>query len=95
MLKWWKELQILSCFASDVPSVLVSTVSYESAFSLAGLILDEQWLSLISYMVEILALEKDWGLADHRAQEMVRNYDEIVYYFKNLYMDGAPQSSHT
>ena len=97
MLRWWKEHQvsfpILSRFARDVLSVPVSSVSSESAFSSAGLILDERRLSLKSDMVEILTILKDWELADRRSQETARNSAEIIEYFDNLYIEDDSQST--
>ena len=97
VLRWWKEHQvsfpILSRFARDVLSVPVSSVSSESAFSSAGLILDERRLSLKSDLVEILTILKDWELADRRSQETARNSAEIIEYFDNLYIEDDSQST--
>ena len=45
-------------------------------------------------MLEKLTCEMDWEMADRRTQEIAKNSEELIDYFKNLYVDDAPQSNH-
>ena len=61
---WWHEHKltylILSILAKDVMSVLVSTVSSESCFSLIGRVIEERRRRLAPHNVEYLTCVKDW-----------------------------------
>jgi hypothetical protein len=77
ILQWWQEhkqqFPVLSILARDVISVPVSTISSESAFSLAGRILEERRTSLTPDMVKTLMCIKDSELAKMRAQHSTDN----------------------
>ncbi|CAO2179263.1 unnamed protein product [Urochloa humidicola] len=64
IIAWWKlhgpKYTVLSLIARDILSVPVSTVASESAFSLAGLVLDENRCSLLPETVEALICTQDW-----------------------------------
>ncbi|CAN6248187.1 unnamed protein product, partial [Urochloa humidicola] len=64
IIAWWKlhgpKYTVLSLIARDILSVQVSTVASESAFSLAGLVLDENRCSLLPETVEALICTQDW-----------------------------------
>ena len=81
--------------ARDIISVLVSTVSLESCFSLIGRILEEPRWCLSPETVEMLTCLKDWELGEKREQHVVDNQD-LEDSFQNLYLDedgpagGAP-----
>ena len=70
--------------ARDILSVPVFTVSSESAFSSAGLILDERHRALSTDMVEALTLCKDWFQAEKRNQEYSGHNPELADLFSNL-----------
>ena len=63
ILSWWQEHQltflVLSILARDVMSILVSTVSSESCFSLTGRVIEERRRRLTPEMVEMLTCIKD------------------------------------
>ena len=75
ILHWWHEHKltypILAILARDVMSVLVSTVSSESYFSLTGRVIEERRRRLQPHTVEMLTCVKDWELDDARAQHEV------------------------
>ncbi|CAH1432124.1 unnamed protein product [Lactuca virosa] len=64
MLDFWKAQQYrypkLAKLAMDILSVPVSTVAYESAFSLGGRILNEYRSSMKPDVVEALVCTRDW-----------------------------------
>ena len=62
---------MLSTLARNIFSIPVSTVSSESAFSMAGNILEPHRSRLTPKMVEILTLVKDWELARMRMQNTI------------------------
>jgi hypothetical protein len=72
VLAWWHEHKltylVLSILAKDVMTVPVSTISSESPFSTTGRIIEERRRKLGSDTVEMLALVKDWEMADARLQ---------------------------
>jgi hypothetical protein len=72
--------------ARDIMSVLVSTVSSKSCFSLTGRIIEERRRRLLPETVEMLACIKDWELGERRLQHAVDN-QELEDSFKNLYLD--------
>ena len=84
---------ILSRFAKDVLSVLVSTVFSKSAFSSCRRTLDDRRMSLSLDMFEILTIVKDWEHAELRGQEMTRNSNKLVDLFNDLYVNDDDQSS--
>ena len=90
LLDWWHDHKltypVLSILAKDIISVPVSTVSSESAFSLAGRVIEERRRRLGSGMVEMLSLLKDWEAADARMQHTTedKNLEES---FKDLFLD--------
>ena len=87
ILQWWHEKKItypvLSILARDVLSVPVSTVSSESAFSLAGRIIDDRRRSLTPGSVKSLMSVKDCELAKRRAQHTAENA-ELVAAFQSM-----------
>ena len=70
LLLWWCDHKvtypILSIMARDIMSVLVSTVSSESCFSLVGRIIEERRRRLLPKTVEMLTCIKDWELGERR-----------------------------
>ena len=90
LLDWWHDHKltypVLSILAKDIISVLVSTVSSESTFSLVGRVIEERRRRLGSGMVEMLSLLKDWEAADARMQHTTedKNLEES---FKDLFLD--------
>src|SRR6266498_800029 len=96
ILTWWQQhngtYPVLSILARDVLSVPVSTVSSESAFSLAGRILGDKRTSLHSDMVEILLSTMDWTLTEKRLQNIAaeKQNQELVATFENLNLDEDP-----
>jgi hypothetical protein len=61
-----KELIMFSVLAKDIMTIHVSTISFESTFSLSGRLLDDRHRSLTPAHVERLSLIKDWEQADAR-----------------------------
>lgn len=82
ILQWWQDKRttypVLSILARDVLSVPVSTVSSESAFSLAGRIIDDRRTSLTPDMVKALMSVKDGEQARRRAQHTTENSELIA-----------------
>jgi len=72
--------------ARDIMSVYVSTVSFESCFSLTGRILEERRRRLSPENVEMLTCIKDWELGARREQHEVED-TELDEAFENLYLD--------
>ena len=75
--------------ARDILAVPVSTVSFESAFSSAGRIIEDRRMSLKPDMVEALTITKDWDQAERRMQDYSMNNDQLVEYFHTFYVDEA------
>jgi ribosomal protein L4 len=73
--------------ARDIMSVLVSTCSSESCFSLSGRIIEEQCQRLLPETVEMLTCLKDWELGEKRKQHSAADNKELEDAFKNLYLD--------
>jgi hypothetical protein len=75
ILHWWHQYKltypVLSIMAKDILTVLVSTISLESTFSLTGRIIDERRRRLESNVVDMLTCIKDWEDAEARMQHMV------------------------
>ena len=73
VLAWWKKnsdaYPILSLMARDFLSILVSTVSSESAFSAARRILGKNRTSLSPKTLEALVCAKDWLIGFNDADE--------------------------
>ena len=90
ILQWWHDHKltypVLSILARDVLSVPVSTVSSESAFSLAGRIIEDRRTSLAPDMVKILMTMKDGELAKRRAQHTAENR-ELIASFETLIIE--------
>jgi hypothetical protein len=90
ILSWWHEHKlsypVLSILARDVISVLVSTISSESAFSLCGGIIEEWRRRLAPEMVELLFCMKDWELGEARGQHCTQD-QELEDAFEGLYLD--------
>lgn len=63
-MAWWKvnssRYKVLSLITRDVLAVLVSIVTFESAFSTGGRILDPFWSSLSLKTVEALICSQNW-----------------------------------
>jgi len=63
-LSWWKlnsgRFLILSNMASDLLAILISTVSFESAFSTGGRVLDPHHSSFTPRMVEAVVCTQYW-----------------------------------
>ena len=87
ILKWWEDhkvtFPVLSILARDVLTVPVSSVSSESAFSIAGRIIDDRRTSLSPDMVKTLMTVKDAELARRRCQHTAEN-KELAAMFFNL-----------
>ena len=87
ILQWWQDKRstypVLSILTRDVLSVPVSTVSSESAFSLAGRIIDDRRTSLTPDMVKTLMSVKDGELARRRAQHTAED-SELISSFEAL-----------
>lgn len=64
ILTWWKgktnKYHVLSRIARDILGIHVSTVSFESAFSTGGRVLDSFRSSLNSSTVEALICTQNW-----------------------------------
>ena len=90
ILQWWQEhkrtFPVLSILARDVLSVPVSTVSSESAFSLAGRIIEDRRTSLTPDMVRTLMSVKDGELSRRRAQHTAENM-ELIGMFEDMCFD--------
>jgi hypothetical protein len=98
ILLWWHDHKltypILSIMARDIMSVPVSTVSFETCFSLSGRILEERRRRSLLENVEMLTCIKDWELGARREQHAV-NGPELEEAFKNLYLDEEEGSGGT
>ena len=70
---------MLTHLARDIFSISVSTVSAESAFSMANNILDPHRSRLTLKMVEILTVGKDWELADLGMQKTVEQHNAKLF----------------
>ncbi|XBJ13624.1 hypothetical protein VPH35_005770 [Triticum aestivum] len=94
LLQWWQEhkltFPVLSILARDVLSVPVSTVSSESAFSLAGRIIEERRTSLAPDMVRTLMSVKDGELSRRRAQHTTENI-ELLAMFEEMNFEEDPE----
>jgi hypothetical protein len=90
LLLWWRDHKltypILSIMARDIMSVPVSTVSFESCFSLTGRILEERRRRLLAENMEMLTCIKNWELGARREQHATDS-PELKEAFKNLYLD--------
>jgi hypothetical protein len=90
ILSWWRDHRraypVLSILAKDVMSVLVSTISSKSTFSLVGRVIEERRRSLRSDMVEMISCLKDWELAAARQQHEVEN-EELLSAFEDLFIE--------
>ena len=93
LLKWWHDHKltypVLSILARDVLTVPVSSTSSESAFSLAGRILEERRACLTPDMVETLMVVKDGELAKERLQHNPVDV-ELIASFQSIYLDEIP-----
>jgi ribosomal protein L4 len=63
--------------ARDIMSVLVSTCSSESCFSLSGRIIEEWCRRLLPETVEMLTCLKDWELGEKREQHSASDNKEL------------------
>jgi hypothetical protein len=90
ILSWWRDHRcaypVLSILAKDVMTVLASTISSESTFSLVGRVIEERRRSLTSDMVEMISCLKDWELGAARQQHEFEN-EEILSAFQDLFID--------
>ena len=90
ILSWWQQHKltypVLSILAKDVMTVPVSTISSESTFSLTGRIIEDRRRRLNPRLVEILAVIKDWELADAKSQHTTENV-ELQNAYENMYLD--------
>jgi hypothetical protein len=90
LLDWWHDHKltypVLSILAKDIISVHVSTVGSESAFSLAGRVIEERCRRLGSGMVEMLSLLKDREAADARMQHTIEA-KILEESFRDLFID--------
>ena len=68
-------------------TVVVSTISSKSAFSLTGRIIEERHRLLAPEMVEMLSCIKDWEAGDARAQHSMED-KELEVAFDDLYLEG-------
>jgi hypothetical protein len=75
ILAWWKnkreEYPILSQIVRDVMDVQVSTVASESAFSIAGRVVDPYRSRLDPEMVHALICTKDWVAAASKGSHFI------------------------
>ncbi|GMN58734.1 hypothetical protein TIFTF001_027838 [Ficus carica] len=87
ILDWWRlqstNFPALSRLARAILTILVSTVSSESAFSTVGRIIEDRRTSLTPEMVEVLTCLKDWEHADKRMQYTVED-QEILRHFNEM-----------
>jgi hypothetical protein len=79
---------MLSILAKNVLSMPVSIISFESAFSLTGRIIEERRRRLTPEIVEMLSCIKDWEAGEARAQHSVED-KELEASFEDLYLDGS------
>ncbi|BAF22021.1 Os07g0582100 [Oryza sativa Japonica Group] len=90
ILSWWQQHKltypVLSILAKDVMTVPISTISSESTFSLTGRIIEDRRRRLNPRLVEILAVIKDWELADAKGQHTTENV-ELQNAYENMYLD--------
>ncbi|WVZ88406.1 hypothetical protein U9M48_034932 [Paspalum notatum var. saurae] len=90
ILDYWHDHKIiylvLSILAKDVLSVLISTVSLESAFSLVSRVTEERRRRLLPSMVEMLSLVKDWEAGDARMQHTAED-KALTESFEQLFLD--------
>jgi hypothetical protein len=70
-------------------TILVSTISSKSAFSLSGRLLNDRCRSLTPTHVERLSLIKVWEQADARQQHNMENKD-LEEMMENMFLDDAP-----
>jgi hypothetical protein len=77
----------LSILAKDIMIILVSTISLESAFSLAGRVIEEHRRTLSTEHVEMVCPLKDWEQGDAWQQHNMEN-KELEEKMANLYLDG-------
>ena len=70
---------MLTHLARDIFLIHVSTVSAESAFSMADNIIDPHRSRLTPKMVEILTVGKIWELADLRMQKTVEQHNAELF----------------
>jgi hypothetical protein len=89
LLDWWHDHKLtyplLSILAKDIILVLVSTLSSESTFSLAGRVIEERRHRLGSRMVEMLSLLKDWEAIDAKMQHTTED-KTLEESFKDLFI---------
>lgn len=83
LLQWWQEHKL----TFPVP---VSTVSSESAFSLARRIIEERRTSLAPDMVRTLMSVKDGELSRRRAQHTAEN-TELLAMFEEMNFEEDPE----
>ncbi len=90
ILSWWQQhkltYHVLSILAKGVMTILVSIISSESTFNLTGRIIEDRRRSLNPKLVEILAVLKDWELADAKGQHTTENV-ELQNAYENMYLD--------
>jgi hypothetical protein len=93
VLNWWQDhkrtYHILFVLVKDIMTILVSTISFESAFSLSGRLLDDRRRSLTPAHIERLSLIKDWEQDDARQQHNTEN-KELEEMIENLFLDDGP-----
>jgi hypothetical protein len=81
VLGWWKKISdaypIL--MARDFLAIPVSTVSSESAFSVAGRVLGKNRTSLSPETLEALVCAKDWLIGFNDEEEGKLSYKSILY----------------
>ncbi|KNA13143.1 hypothetical protein SOVF_119460 [Spinacia oleracea] len=89
IIDYWKSCQprfpVLSVMARDLLSIPISTVAYESSFSVGGKILDPVKSSLKSSVVESLICLRDWSYG-HQA-ETVPELEELCDNIMSLKVD--------
>jgi hypothetical protein len=85
---------VLSVLAKDIMTILVSTISSESAFSLSGRLLDDRRWSLTPTHVKRLSLIKDWEQVDARQQHNMENKD-LEEMMENMFLDDGPTADAT
>ncbi|XP_050369284.1 zinc finger BED domain-containing protein DAYSLEEPER-like [Argentina anserina] len=95
VLSWWRMEQfrypILFRLASDVLTILVSTVASESAFSIAGRVLDQYRSLLLPETVQALLCTRDWLFGKKDGDQV--DADELTEDVLDLTMDQQSQTN--
>ncbi|XVF47547.1 hypothetical protein PTKIN_Ptkin03bG0117600 [Pterospermum kingtungense] len=81
VLLWWKvnspRYPILSTMARDILAILISTITYESAFSTCGRMLDSYSSSVTPKLVQGLICTQDWLWSASRIDDVEDDLEEL------------------